>query len=372
MARKAMLVLILLLGGIFLAWAVSGEDFAERDYIAYWSAGRLLLDHQNPYSMTATLAMERSAGFKHEIPNMLRNVPMALVLVLPLGFMDAQPGGVAWILLLLAVLMLCIRLLREVYRNQNSQSYLLGYIFAPTVACIVSGQSGLLLLLGLTLFLYWLERRTFWAGLALTLCLLKPHIFAVFLLVVVLWAVRESRWRVPAGLLCGFAITNMVALALRPSIWSDYQFMLRESRLDEEFLPTLSMLLRLAIHRDWIWLQFVPLVVGCIWAIWFYRQHRQQWSWLREGSAVMLVSALVSPYSWLSDEVVLLPAMLTALYAADERGRAVWPFALAVGVALIEIFTQVSMTSPWFIWTKLAWLGVYWAAMRRAVDSPVK
>lgn len=37
---------------------------ATMDYISYWSAGKLLLHHSDPYSPAAVLAVEKPLGFK--------------------------------------------------------------------------------------------------------------------------------------------------------------------------------------------------------------------------------------------------------------------------------------------------------------------
>ena len=50
---------------IVIAYALSRplEDFLE-----YWTAGHLLLAHQNPYSLPETFAMEKALGWNQPIP----------------------------------------------------------------------------------------------------------------------------------------------------------------------------------------------------------------------------------------------------------------------------------------------------------------
>ena len=40
----------------------------ERDSIAYWAAGNLLRSHQNPYSASAVLSLQRAHGYSLEKP----------------------------------------------------------------------------------------------------------------------------------------------------------------------------------------------------------------------------------------------------------------------------------------------------------------
>src|SRR5215470_141891 len=60
---------------------------AVRDSIAYWSAGRLLVDHQNPYENGAILELERQHGYQADRPLVLRTPPWSLFLTVPLGFL---------------------------------------------------------------------------------------------------------------------------------------------------------------------------------------------------------------------------------------------------------------------------------------------
>jgi uncharacterized membrane protein (DUF106 family) len=86
---------------------------------------------------------------------------------------------------------------------------------------------------------------------------------------------------------------------------------------------------------------------------------------------VLLVSAMCAPYSWITDEAMLLPAVLTGLYRAVESRRTVLPLALAAGAALIEFFlADVKITTPYYLWTTPAWLTWYLYASRKGDARP--
>jgi len=72
---------------------------------------------------------------------------------------------------------------------------------------------------------------------------------------------------------------------------------------------------------------------------------------------VMLVSIASAPYAWFTDEVVVLPAIMLAAYTADRLGRSLFWIIAAAGLALIEVFAGVTLTSGAYGWTAAAWLA---------------
>src|SRR5438552_1028815 len=72
------------------------SNVAERDSIAYWTAGRLLLAHQNPYDPRAVLVMETNNGYSKDKPLVLRTPPWSLFTVLPLGLLGPAAAWVLW------------------------------------------------------------------------------------------------------------------------------------------------------------------------------------------------------------------------------------------------------------------------------------
>jgi hypothetical protein len=363
-------LLFAICGGI-LALAMSDGNAANRDFVSYWAAGQRLVHHADPYDSAAIFQLEQSAGWSEDRALLMRNPPFALFLTIPLGFVSEKTGAVLWSLMILATLMAAIRLLRDMNGNPPNRLHLLGYLFAPSMACMLAGQSSGLALLGLTLFLYLHRTRPQIAGAALVLCALKPHLFLPFAVVLLVWTIAQKAFRVVVGATLALAVCSAVPLFLDPSVYANYAAMARTSRIEAEFVPTLGEALRIAIHPQAVWLQFLPAVVGCIWAVWYFRQHRNHWEWSTDGSILMLISLLVAPYSWFTDQVVLLPAIFQAIYAADAspRSRALLWFVAIDGVALMEVLAGVQLDSPLYIWAPAAWTIWYVCFMRQSGSS---
>jgi hypothetical protein len=78
----------------------------------------------------------------------------------------------------------------------------------------------------------------------------------------------------------------------------------------------------------------------------------------------------VAPYSWFTDEVVVLPAILQGIYTSARRGRSLISFGIIDGIALAAVVFGVSVGSGFYIWTSTAWLFWYLDAVRENASEP--
>jgi hypothetical protein len=367
--RMAAAACMLAIGVCILAFAMSGSNAANRDFVCYWAAGHQLASHGNPYDGQAILRLEQQAGFTDSRPFFMRNPPTAFFMAWPLGFVGTRTGAVLWSLALVAALIISIRLLWIMHGRPADRLHLVGYCFAPVLACLLAGQIGIFLLLGLVLFLRFYETRPRVAGASLTLCVLKPHLFLPFAVVLCVWAIHGRAWRLLIGTAGTVAAALSFSFLLDRAAWHHYAAMATQARLQDEFIPTLSLVFRLLIHRQAFWLQFAPAAVACVWAAWFYLKHRADWDWIEHGSLLTLVSVMVAPYAWFSDEAVLLPALLFALYRQMRTGGPLLPFSAVMGVALLEVFAGANINSCFYLWTTPAWFALWLMARSRRLTA---
>lgn len=347
-----------------LALGLSENTAANRDFVSYWAAGRLVAQDHNPFDPASVLRLQQAVGWQDPAPAMMRNTPLLLPLVVPLGWMSVKAAGIVWCLLIAGSLMASIRCLRSLRDGRTNRLALLAYCFPPAMACIFAGQTSMLLLLGLSLFLLLHSSKPALAGLGLALCCLKPHLFLPFACVVFLWIVYRRTYRVLWGVMAGTGGLALCATVLDPKVWTQYAAMLRSEHIEAKFIPNASLLFRLALDQNAIWLQFVPTILGCFWAMWYFRRHRRKWDWTKHGSVLLLISIFAAPYSWFTDEVVVLPAMLESFYGADKAGRSLLAFGALAAIAILLVFYGVPLYSPFYIWTPAAWLLWYLFATR--------
>jgi hypothetical protein len=171
---------------------LTNKSATERDYIQYWAAGHLLVDHANPYSLPAILRVEQQAGLESQDPKASVSPPVAVILLVPLGFVSAKAGLILWLLAQLDCLSLSIWIFWILIGKPDTRLHLLGYIFAPALACLQAGQLGIFMLLGVMLFPLFCDTRPFLAGSALMPCALKPHLFLPFVAAVLLDRLQEE------------------------------------------------------------------------------------------------------------------------------------------------------------------------------------
>ena len=341
---------------------------ARRDFITYWAAGQQLTHHQNPYDPPAMDRLERGAGFQGGTSYYMRNPPWALPLAFPLGYSGAMTTALPWSLLMLGLLIASVRILWRLFGSVGTHLEWLGYCFPPALFCVILGQTSILLLFGLALFLRLHKSRPFYAGAALWFCTLKPHLFLPFAVVLLAWIFVSRSDRILAGALSAMAVGGIVTTWIDPSAWSQYAYYMRTSVVTREFTPCLGDLL-----RDWIrpsaeWLAFVPAVLGCVWALIYFWPRRRAWDWLENGSPLLLVSLLVAPFGWIFDQAIAIPAIL---YAVSRPVSQRW---LAV-LALIYILVEIQVVSPFglhsaaYLWPAPVWLAWYLVARASAVEA---
>ncbi len=351
-------------------------NVGRRDSIQYWSAGQLLIRHQNPYDASSVIGLERQQGYTEDRPLVVRTPPWSLFIFLPLGLLNAFSGWLLWISASLASLILAMRLCWRMFGQADdlrSIFLVVGYTFAPVLACLLAAQIGFVLLLGIVLFLALEARRPFLAGAALILPFTKPHLLVFFWLAFLLWIVVRKKFAVAGGFAVALFFATILALVFDPNIFKCYRDMLHTAAIEGEFIPTFSGVLRLMFFRHSFKAQFIPTLLGLIWCVWFCVKNMSKWDWRHHGLTVMVVSILTSPYGWLTDEVVLLPAVLfAAMCIFGERMKirmnariALMVFAFLNSVMLLLLISKVPLQSGIYFWSSLLWFVWYFYGRSR-------
>ena len=348
------LVVGLLLVGVTEKYA------ANRDFIEYWAAGQQLAKGANPYDAEAILRLERGAGMESTDPQVSLSPPVPFCFLLPLGFLSARSGMILWMLGLMAALLGSVWLLWILNGRPTSGFHFAGYLFPPAIACLLLGQIGTFLLLAIALFLFFHDRHPLIAGVVLLPCAWKPHLFLPFFLVLVVWSVVQNKLQIWLGFLAAVGTSCAITQYFDPHIWQHYSDMLRATagKLGG-YVPTLSVTLRFLLMPHLLWTQYLPEALACGWALWYFWTRRQCWDWMEQGSWVLLVSCIATPYAWFTDEAILLPAILFGVYKAAKSGRSLLPIAVVGFLALIEVSAFGHIASTHYLWTTPAWLAWY-------------
>jgi hypothetical protein len=281
------------------------------DFITYWSAGRLFDLRQNPYSMAQTLVLERGLGWSREFTLVMLCPPWTLPVVALAGlfpFREAQAGWF-WIALLLngGSAVALWRYFGGAWRSAWI-ALVIALTFTPLAGAQFLGQITPLMLASLTAFLLLMRAESwFWAGVSLLGLVLKPQLLWLVLLAVLLWALREKKVSLLLGGLVAAAAATAGALWFDP-LASHYFHDAYGAAMATDC--GLGGALRLMFGHDRRWLQYVPCVAGVAWFGWYWVRHRRTWSWREDLPLLLIVSVASSPYCWLHDFILILPAWI--------------------------------------------------------------
>ncbi|MFM8272838.1 MAG: glycosyltransferase family 87 protein, partial [Gemmata sp.] len=372
MPRRLRSVLVLLLGGAALAFAadriVSSPRFAlPRDFIEYWAAGRVNARGGNPYHPDALLAEQRRAdpGRTHAV--MMWNPPPALAVYAPLGLLGPRWAALVWAgAQLAAVLVACDLVWRAYCPAHRWLAAGAAVSFAGTWWLVAYGQNTGLMLLGLGGFLHFAKRdRPLAAGACAALTALKPHLLAVFgVLLVADFGTRRGRRALAAGS-AALGAALAAALAPNPAVVAQFVEAARHpaegaTPLSAWAVPVPAYWLRARLAPGHFWVQFVPCLLACGALVGARVRAGAAWAWDRALPAAVAASVLAAPYGgWPFDLPLLLVPVLWALARLARAGAWSRAAALVLGQGAL---TAATLAVPAVLGRPVALDEYGWAA----------
>jgi len=290
------------------------------DFLSFWTAGQMLVGHENVYDMAAHVAAQRTYFGREDAYTAFFYPPSFLPFCYPLGFLPYFPALGLWLLTTAAAWMAAVRLwVRETGLAQ--QTLLLAAAFPPVVLTITHGQTSFLVaaLLGLGTLL--VCDRPGLAGICFGLATIKPQFGVLIPLVLAL----TGQWRVilVAGA-TAIGLSLLATLAFSAAIWADWLAVSETAqsamnagavgfaKMQSPFAA--SRLLGAPVSLAYVIQATVSVgVAGALaWAAW-----RRRFS-LALGSAMLAGAPLVTPFV-LDYDLVLLASPLLWLLSTGFR-----------------------------------------------------
>lgn len=312
--RATLLILAYSLLFYFLAQAASKLFFAV-DFTEYWSASKLTLSGQNPYSAEAIWSIESQVpGWYLDHPVMMYNPPWVLGMILPFGLLPIGLGTVIWLILSVVAIVIASVLCWQLYGGSPKKRWLailLGISFVPGLICFKAGQITPFVLLGVAGFLYGISRERWGlAGASIYLISLKPNLIFLFWPAFVLWFLKEKKWAIiRTAILCGLVFLA-IPMIFNPRVLVQYR------EVGDIISPlywqthTLAAGLRLLFGVHHYWLQFLPAALACAWFVYYWKRYSRNWQWLERMPALLLVSLTLAFSAWDYDQLLLLPVLM--------------------------------------------------------------
>jgi hypothetical protein len=295
-----------------------------------------------------------------------------LTVLFPLGFLSLAVAQVVWLLVLAGIFLVSAKWLRDVYSERPSWVLALALLvgFAPMWVTFKLGQTTPLVLLGLSGFLRYQEKRPFLGGAFLFFAAFKPQLAFLIWPALLLLALCENRWKPLFAFVGTTVATTLSVLAVRPEIFAEYSAMIRAHQVGFYETSTIATILRQVTGIAWT--QFVPAFLALAWFCWYWKSRRLLWDWKTEMPMLLLVSLVSTTYAWFTDEVILIPAIFSAAAALGKVGTR-WEPSAALYLLLnaLGMGWAVGHQIMWLTWIPAVWLVLYWKEVSGGPKSDV-
>ncbi len=172
MKNRTLVIVFLVLQAVLYAAAWRTVLPKESDFPAFYSAARIWHEGGNPYDLE--LQCSKQIPIRGEPCLPFAHTPVLLPLVSLLSSDDFVGSYYRWTTLLVIVALCCLLPLYQLSREWKIATQ--SVLFLPVVIALALGQDTPFVLLAVLLWLWLLDGKDFWAGLALSLTVLKPQI----------------------------------------------------------------------------------------------------------------------------------------------------------------------------------------------------
>lgn len=370
-----------------LTVAVLAEGIGEDDFIAYWSAARLLATGENPYDPAALqdlqhqIRPDREQEYGRAFASW--NPPWLLAILLSFGLLPFDLAVRLWMLCNIALIAAASGLMWQMLTPSSGKrgSLLVAAISlgsAQALSAIVLGQVASLVLFGLVLGMWWLRAgRDRLAGAALSLTTIKPHITYLVLVVLLLWMIHHRRCGVLWGMVAAGALSLTILWVMFP-LW----------------MPAYLQLL--SAHQPLLLQYATPTVGGLVHALWGTQVFRfagllllpfapslvrlaDSRGWFTAMNVALLVAVPLAPYGFAADQVVLLPAALQVVsWLSDRQLLSRWKWVIGLCLAMVYVASCAMLVIPgwrysyWFVLIPVALASLYALAYRLRMASAAK
>jgi hypothetical protein len=198
---------------------------------------------------------------------------------------------------------------------------ILSLVSLPGVLAVLNGDVAVAVVTAILLSLFFLYRkRDTAAGLLAALALVKPQLGLPYIAYVVLWGAAARRWNFLGWLTTGLAMLLGISTALLPT----WILQMARQVLDyadlEVFRSTVSRLVgsRAEPYSVGVWIT-TAVVLGYLFWEWRLSLRRSERSVTWAVMLTLVVSVLVTPFSTLANQILLVPPLLFSAHILHER-----------------------------------------------------
>lgn len=381
--RRRVLVFLLLTATLFLSAPVQAQSSCEKnevgriDFRVYWSAFQVLQGGGNPYNKELVYQVQRQLCTVHrDMPLLFWNPPWFLPILSPFLWWDFETAVPLWFAANILFLFFAVLLTWKAVRPERPPrigDLLLFSVFLPTFCALYFGQLGIAIGASLALFLWAIKNnRDALAGFSLALPSTKPHLLFLFWIALLVWTWRERRW-LPLAVLSATVIAfTGITLFFAPDALHSWL-----TGFDPIYVHTRSasavMLLRALAPENTQLTVFsmivLPLASVIAYSAWLLLK-KNALVWEELLPPTLCLSLLLTPYSWLHDQalLILVPVIVHLKYGAAGGETGLQKTRLMAGGLQIITFLFAIMKAPGqhlYVWFPAAMLLLWYTAQRQ-------
>jgi len=350
------LILLLLVAALSLS-----EDTAIVDFIQYWAAGKLFIEGGNPYDAASMASLEHPLWGANHFPILLWNPPPVFTFIAPLGLFSYANARFIWLLLNGAILLFAVmgELRQPDIRVWRPLVFFYLVTFYPALLSLHDGQVSPLLLLGVSMYLYF-ERRAklsaegridggYASGFGLSLTILKPHLLFLFYTRFFIESLFNKPWRPLLGFLGGAVFLLIFPFCFRADIYDLYGAALTAPPIYWK-TPTIGSFLQGMTGSDTMLVRFMPTFVAVAFGITIFTFRRVPFGFSEALVKLIPLSLLFSPYGWVFDQILLLPVAFVVARKLPQN------FLILIGANLIAALVPRDAGAHTLIWYPVVYL----------------
>lgn len=356
--------LILSLGATVLLFPIPLPPGAgDGDFQAYWSSAYLFA-HGMDFSDSGLMGEVERSHTNWDKPETLYAwySPIGNVILLPFAFIPFTQAVYYWLILNIVVLFYSAML---IWGDADSRTWIplvAVFGFSMTIISLVFGQINTLEVLGLALFLHFIQSdRKYLAGVSLVLTTIKPHLVILTLPILLLDMLRGKEWKALTGFFLGLGFCILVLFAFYPPWLQSFWTVVKSGMGTIRETPNINGLLVLVGEYTFgklIWP--IALLGGVLW----WLKVGQGWDRRTFIDLSVTLGLIVSPIGWSYDQIMLIFPILTLL-AWSVTGQlprqvSIAVIAVLVGGNIAAYYLRTFTPSDvWFFWIPFVVLGLY-------------
>ena len=336
--------------------------FGGSDFQIYWSAAYLLGRGENPYDIESVKSVQLAqVGALSNDQIIAWNPPFLFVVLLPLVWLPFLPAKFAWLVINLLLIVTAAIMLTQIYLADASPRTRLWFLilavgFPAAITGLYMGQVTFLVFWGLVASLMLVKRgQWFWAGAALILTTIKPHMVvlpALYLLVLMAYRRKYQGW-------AGLAITGIAFLAVLLSFRSDILLKLvgetavASGRWATTTIGGLLSYLGITEAGRFLVLFFLPLPF-------FLAKDPDRFRVEFSVALLTLITVPTTIFGWSYDQTILL---IPIAQVVGWLGRSRFKAGIIAAIVAVIFLHYYQRTLPFnevfYVWIPLAWCLIF-------------